>query len=324
MAADSDSNDQSAIEDEMKWIKKFGITQLGQLNEMERHQDWITWTTNAVYTTMTAALIAGAIVLLVQEFVSTSVSWVGLIFLIFGSAGALVSTGWFGILIRAHTYEIIWLLRAKALQIKVGVPEVYRIWQENPPRGKPSWLTVSRLVEFFFLGWIVVVTLGASMLVYGLLRSGFSASEWISTFFGVVAALAVLGVGRRAYSVIFLEAKEIFDSNKAKTDEELCSVISKIDTLDKARSAESSGEEHQNPSHRDIVVKLDRLEDSSTLNLVVALFAISFSILALGGAVQLKSGVVGAVAGVAYLLAALFVALFARHIWRKHKETKGV
>lgn len=143
-------------EAEQRWISRRGLAQLDQLNSMERGQDLTTWSTSAIYSATNGVLILAAINTLDHS------AWSVIIFLL-SVLGSLISTAWFLIVVRAHRYEVEYLLRARWLQYWAQVPVLSSVWQDPDrvprpgPEGIRSFHVLQVLTSGFYWLWITLM-----------------------------------------------------------------------------------------------------------------------------------------------------------------------
>ena len=186
------------------WIDKHGMDQLNQLNAMERGQDVTTWSTNAIYSATNGVLIVATVAAFAYD-----VRW--LIISLLGVLGAFLTTVWFTIVLRAHQYEIIYLYRARWLQMKcAGMPKECAIWQEpdstpekysEKPPGTPSWDALRALVLGFFSLWSLLVLLSVVLGIESVQVTEIS-DEW-QPILGIVAGGTVIVISSLVYCRFF-------------------------------------------------------------------------------------------------------------------------
>jgi hypothetical protein len=137
------------------------MAQLESLNAMERQQDTNLWTSSAIYLAANGVLLL-AVASLVGRFRHWELAVIGI-----GILGVLVVYVWMVTASRAHTYETLWIGRAKAVQDAMGVPAGFRVWDPSPPLGRRAGPANRRLrYTFMAVWWIVMILSAASALGY--------------------------------------------------------------------------------------------------------------------------------------------------------------
>src|SRR6266516_3159370 len=123
----------------LDWVNKNPAqakNQLDELNEMERQQDFVLWTSSSLF-----AATQGILIVALFSANRTPFS-MGLLSVI----GLLVSFAWIIVAIRARKYERTWICKARRLQKALRIPPPVAIWEDNPPSGIPAWIASATLI----------------------------------------------------------------------------------------------------------------------------------------------------------------------------------
>jgi len=136
-------------------ITQEGMRQLEQINAMERQQDVNMWSSGALF-----AAANGVLLLALFNGVD-KVGPASLLMMCFGNIGLFVCLSWVITAVRARTYEGFWIGKAKALQKNFAIPPQYGVWNDEPPKGIPSWCANLFLMLLFVIVWSWMALYGA-------------------------------------------------------------------------------------------------------------------------------------------------------------------
>ena len=128
-----------------------GKDQLRELYAMERNQDLILWTSSSIFVAANALLAIGFFDQEDHYLARMLTSLIGL----------MVTSAWFVVMQRAHTYEVRWIEKAKDLQKKLGVPLEFSVWEDMAPAGFSATKALIVMIFGFSAFWIVGIVFGA-------------------------------------------------------------------------------------------------------------------------------------------------------------------
>jgi hypothetical protein len=132
-----------------------GMSQLRELNAMERSQDSNFWISSAIL------IVANAV--LVIEFFSQEDHYLAR--LAISIAGLTIAVVMMLLVTRARQYKKRWLDKAKALENELGVPSKYAVWEDEGFPGFGASLALMVAAYGFVVMWVFYAAFAAWNLV---------------------------------------------------------------------------------------------------------------------------------------------------------------
>lgn len=132
-----------------------GMSQLRELNSMERSQDSSYWISSAIMIVANAALVAEFFRQEDHYLARLAISIVGLMI-----AGVMVL-----FVARAMKYKRRWLEKAKELEKELGVPSKYAVWEDRGLPGFAASLALMLAMYGFVVMWASFAAFAAWSLV---------------------------------------------------------------------------------------------------------------------------------------------------------------
>jgi membrane-associated HD superfamily phosphohydrolase len=132
-----------------------GMSQLRELNAMERSQDSTYWISSAILIAANAVLVAEFFRQEDHYLARLAISIVGLMI-----AAVMVL-----LVARAMKYKRRWLDKAKALETELGVPSKYAVWEEKGLPGFAASLALMLAMYGFVVMWVSCAAFAAWNLV---------------------------------------------------------------------------------------------------------------------------------------------------------------
>jgi hypothetical protein len=132
-----------------------GMSQLRELNAMERSQDSTYWISSAILIAANAVLVAEFFRQEDHYLARLAISIVGLMI-----AAVMVL-----LVARAMKYKRRWLDKAKALETELGVPSKYAVWEEKGLPGFAASLALMLAMYGFVVMWASFAAFAAWNLV---------------------------------------------------------------------------------------------------------------------------------------------------------------
>jgi membrane-associated HD superfamily phosphohydrolase len=132
-----------------------GMSQLRELNAMERSQDSTYWISSAILIAANAVLVAEFFRQEDHYLARLAISIVGLMI-----AAVMVL-----LVARAMKYKRRWLDKAKALETELGVPSKYAVWEEKGLPGFAASLALMLAMYGFVVMWASCAAFAAWNLV---------------------------------------------------------------------------------------------------------------------------------------------------------------
>jgi hypothetical protein len=132
-----------------------GMSQLRELNTMERGQDSNYWTSSAILIVANAFLVAEFFRQEDHYLARLAISIVGLMI-----AAVMVL-----LVTRARQYKKKWLDKAKALEKELGVPSKYAVWEDKELTGFSASFALMLATYGFVVMWAFFAAFAAWKLV---------------------------------------------------------------------------------------------------------------------------------------------------------------
>ena len=193
-----------------EWLEEHGIEQLSLLTDLETNQDQNHWSSSGLYAAANTVIVVAVVSALdLRVLENNQLRAIGVLLL--SLLGAFISTTWFMIAVRSHTYEVVWIEKSFWLERKCKFPPECSIWGSKPPAGVSGWKIIRIFIATFYWIWVVVAGVSLYFLVGDISQLGLQ-RPLLAT-----AMIAVFGIG----GFVFYDFQIKEENKLERTKEEL-------------------------------------------------------------------------------------------------------